>query len=214
MKPVGNATPKTRLEMIKGLLHLFVSSKRRMSPLHSFALCTLEDRARWILDPTTDANAFLDSVEALSSHGHFATCDVVSVLEEVMEHVPPPALPEPGSAPEFVVRVLLLYARSHIVPLVPSSENGERHNLLSTPTFFLDVLYLHERGPTTETADVTPQMVFDRITSLDLDTTSYFFENSIFSKRLQYNWAQLLAHPLQRHPQDQQEASLDPPATK
>jgi hypothetical protein len=64
--------------------------------------------------------------------------------------------------------------------------------------FAFDAYYLHTHPQESETLAITPQEVYDGITSCALTEHDYFLEVSNANSRFHRNHALLLAHPSQR----------------
>lgn len=94
--------------------------------------------------------------------------------------------------------------------VMPSWTEGDqaRHELLTSPHFYFDSIYVHEK-PSKEKENRL-QEIFDFLTSIETPhgSSSYYHENSA-TRRLFSQFAQLLAHPHQRPEQKYFKASVE-----
>jgi len=134
----------------------------------------------------------------LETQGKFASLDLSSVFLTLKENLPNVLTTDLLS--EAIYRCILIYGRSTSVPTFKGDQTVFKQ-LQDAPRFFLDVMYMHQK----QTNENSPQDIFDKLSDLEseLETkTNYFFESSTSLKRFQANFAQFIAHPLQREVQD------------
>eukprot|EP00118_Oscarella_pearsei_P009450 m.54519 g.54519 ORF g.54519 m.54519 type:complete len:192 (+) comp34376_c0_seq7:527-1102(+) len=120
------------------------------------------------------------------------TFDVSSLLSLAGDIVSLPDNSDPSVPPPYVVRLILLYGRSHCHP----SFDAKQSSLFSSPYFFFDVLYIHqppEQAPQCE-------KILDALFRIDSRDASYCLETSNNSNAVKLFNAMslLLGHPLQR----------------
>ncbi|KNC52071.1 uncharacterized protein AMSG_00898 [Thecamonas trahens ATCC 50062] len=193
----------TRLDCAKRVISNFVVAKAGLSPLHQFGLGILTETAQLHTPFTSDVQAFHNALSAVRTLGNFRSLDIGSVFAlaaslGLLDDADDLAAQTPDSPdPPHVLRVILVYARSAIVPHVSPEHAALRTALLAHPHFFHDVLYLHEKP----SAENDPQSVFNFLTSVEVASPeSYFLEDSTNFRRLVLHTTMLVAHPLQRQP--------------
>ena len=183
------ASYMTRLDCAKRVISNFVVAKSGLNPGHEYALGVLGEDAALVLPLTSDPIAFHNALQALHTQGNFKVADIGSVFG-LASSLPP-------GEPDGVTRVILIYARSAIIPSVSDAYAPLRDSLFASSSFFLDVLYLHEK-PNPQNR---PQEVFDKLTSAEITSPeSFFLEDSTNYRRLVLHTTLLLAHPRQRQP--------------
>jgi len=183
------------LELAKQSIKMFVMHKSQMNPNHEFALLCFHDEAKMVHKMTKRVNKLLNTLEdcEMASQSSAEPLNMAQMFETIQESV---NLPEIATnieklPPPYIVRVLMVYGRSHSVP--EAMDSLAQKELESSPYFFTDVLYIHE--PLSE--DNSCEEVFDALCQLDHREMAYIFEVSRYTPILNCA-AKLLAHPLQR----------------
>lgn len=191
---LGDGSRYSPLYMIKRVVEIFVYSKHRIDRRHQFALVVLHESALWLRNFTNDPKEICNVLEDVTETKQCDTCDFSSLFEAITEKVDLPvvALPE-ILPPPFVLRTILIYCQSNVVP---EFLNGleEFKKLQQSSYFFLDVLYIH--GPPSNNNKC--QEIYEFLCDLDEKYTSYIFEVTRNTTKLHNCMAKLLAHPLQR----------------
>ncbi|CAH1244138.1 BABAM1 [Branchiostoma lanceolatum] len=175
------------LSLAKRVIEIFVKTKSRMDRRHQFALLILHDAPTLVTDFTHDPDVFCEDLraqeETMECQTTFIQLAPLPEIEEV-EIIPPP----------YVVRVLLMYGRSHCVPAAPEDSQQMLGELLQSPHLFLDALYVHE-PPAEDNHSIE---IFNAICDLDRKCLSYVYEVATNVTMFHNHMAKLLAHPLQR----------------
>lgn len=188
----------SRLDAIKQAIFLFVHSKLTMHPLHRFAFAALSHTATWLQQSfTSDMEVINNSVRALSSIGAFSQCDLTLLFRMAAFEA------KNSSAQGRILRVILIYCRSDIVPTYPSEWPQSQY------PFTFDALYLHDKP----TQSNCPQRVYDALVEA-LERVSvaegYIYESGTGLTRILFRqMCCLLAHPQQRCGQDDFEVPKD-----
>jgi len=184
----------TSLELAKRSIKMFVMHKSQMNPDHEFALIGCHSGAVLLQKMTKRVKNLFNSLEDCEmSSQSTEPLSMTEVFETINENV---ALPEPvddvqAFPPPFIVRLLLVYGRSHSVPEALHSQ--AQKDLESSPYFFTDVLYIHEAP----SEDNCCEEVFKALCELDHREMAYIFNVTRYTPILNCA-AKLLAHPLQR----------------
>lgn len=188
----------SRLDAIKQAIFLFVHAKLSMHSLHRFAFAALSHSASWLQQNfTSDIEVINSTVRTLRSSGSFSECDL-SLLFQMAA-----ALARKSQARGRILRVILIYCRSDVVPAYPKELSH------SQASFTFDALYLHDK-PSQENC---PQRVYDALVEA-LEKVSevdgYIYESSWGLTRILFRlMCCLLAHPQQRCGQDDFEVPKD-----
>jgi len=155
----------------------------------------LTDKANWCLDFTADLDLFTKKLLSLQSQGDFGTFDLTSLFELIKTKSPEILQTQNISTVQCMYRVIFLYSRSSVTPHFQPQFVQMCQQILDSPIFFFDVLYLHSK-PSKENK---PQDVYDFITEIEgKDHIPYFFENSTSARKFYNHMSHLLAHPFQR----------------
>lgn len=182
------------LELAKRAIKMFIAHKSQMNSKHQFAFLVFKEQATMIQSFTSRAQDVLKTLdESQIEPQESDSLNLSHLFQTIKENI---ELPEvQGDAcvipPPYVVRVLLVYGRSHSVPISPCQK--VQKELESSPYFFTDVLYIHE-PPSQENKC---EEIFKVFCDLDHNGMSYIFEQSKYTPILN-SGAKLLAHPLQR----------------
>ncbi|XP_078575721.1 BRISC and BRCA1-A complex member 1-like [Branchiostoma floridae x Branchiostoma japonicum] len=211
------------LSLAKRVIEIFVKTKSRMDRRHQFALMILHDTPTLVTPFTHDPDVFCEDLRAQEetmecqmtfSILQLSTCFfflinffvlvnfhlnhfsyVAQLLQEIVQLAPLPEIEEVEIIPPpYVVRVLLLYGRSHCVPSAPEDSQQMLSELLLSPHLFLDAMYVHE-PPAEDNKSIE---IFNAICDLDRKCLSYVYEVATNVTMFHNHMAKLLAHPLQR----------------
>ncbi|XP_064604830.1 BRISC and BRCA1-A complex member 1-like [Liolophura sinensis] len=182
------------LKLVKRALGFYVHSKHRMDSRHEFALILLQDSAIWVKDFTNDPRELVNLLEDLEDTGGCESCDLSTVFQSIYERVVMPTVEGDPLVlpPPYIVRLLMIYGRSHCTLEIPHKE--AQRALFSSPYFFVDAFYIHEAS----SEENKCEEIFDSLCDLDYKGFSYIFEASRNPTKIYDFMAQLLAHPLQR----------------
>lgn len=156
---------QTRLSAIKQGLTSFVQRKSSFDRRHRFGICLLVNDCLLVQEFTSDQGmilATIDSLGVLEARPEFQFDQLFACVEKVplglrlsneksgvlltlssqqtllLPQLAPPIEAQSSS----VLRVLLVYGRSHAVPLISSLPT----ELLGRPLIFLDALYVHKKA--------------------------------------------------------------------
>jgi len=193
----SNKKSPSRLDLIKNGLRMFVHTKQKMNPNHEFGIFVLTDSAKSIyLELTNDVEVFIKKLMNLQCLGDYHTFNITSLFEQINDKFPDIIKSsETRSSTEYIYRAIFIYARSNTIPHITEGSKPFITQMLDSPIFFFDGLYLHSK-PSKENK---PQEVYDFITEFEgKNHSSYFYENSTSVRRLHLHIAHLLAHPFQR----------------
>ncbi|XP_078656586.1 BRISC and BRCA1-A complex member 1-like [Branchiostoma floridae x Branchiostoma belcheri] len=184
------------LSLAKRVIEIFVRTKSRMDRRHQFALVILHDAPTLVTDFTHDPDLFCDDLRAQEETMECQTTfNVAQLLQEIVQLAPLPEIEEVELIPPpYVVRVLLLYGRSHCLPTAPEDSQQMLSELLLSPHLFLDALYVHQ-PPADDNQSIE---IFNAICDLDRKCLSYVYEVATNVTMFHNHMAKLLAHPLQR----------------
>lgn len=194
-EPFGDAGTLSRLAAAKKSLAHFCRHKLSFDPRHRIGIATLSDSVTLALDFSSDLDivlSVLDSVEAGPCGPTFEfdafTASLESWFGERLR----------GSGKEPIIRALLVYGRSYVVPTLTTKHPP----LLKLPNFLVDVLYLHKKIAKGNPEKLICQEAFDFfIDSFESGVDSkeeYIVEVSGSVSRLNQHMAMLLSHPAQR----------------
>ncbi|KAJ3034887.1 hypothetical protein HDV00_004575 [Rhizophlyctis rosea] len=65
-------------------------------------------------------------------------CDLSSLYHAIQPFIP-------TQKDNYVLRVILIFGRSHVIPSIPSEDTAEFKQIAQNDRTFLDVLYLHDK---------------------------------------------------------------------
>lgn len=181
-------------------LRMFVLNKMCLNRNNEFAL-VVKNRAevKLIKRFTRDIEQIFEVISKMqfvtSKHDADHT-DLTSIFNFVREDVLPSKIEAANIIPpEFIVRLILVYNSSYLLPKI--NEGNEIYKtLMSSPYFTFDILYLHNR-PSDENK---VQGILNELASF-IKVTSYLLESSRDVTKVFNCMAKLLAHPLQRSEQ-------------
>lgn len=203
---LGDGSIYSPLYMAKRVVEMFVRSKSRLDPKHEYALVSLNDTGVWLSDYTNDPKEISHVLEEMETNP-CRTLDLSSLFELIEEKIDLPTIINPEIIPPpYVVRMIMVYGRSHCIPTFLKDKQALKR-LLQSHYFFLDVFYIHippNEGNRCED-------IFDALCELDEKGTSYIVEVSRNPTKLHDSMAKLLAHPLQRPLQREVVYRLSPP---
>ncbi|XP_078353797.1 BRISC and BRCA1-A complex member 1-like isoform X2 [Oculina patagonica] len=187
----------TIFQLVQRSIQIFVKTKSKMNANHQFSIMVLDDKASWYKHFTSDVEAIcstlnhLNPEEEISTQEQFQMCDL---FEAVKENVQLPLVEDILLPPPYVVRLIIVYGRSHCTPHVSTEAKQILSTLLESPYFFLDVLYVHELPSEMNLC----KEIYDYFCDMDEEEEGYMLEVSRSTTRLFDHMAALLAHPLQR----------------
>lgn len=180
-----------RLDAIKQAILLLVHSKLMVCPDHRFAFATIGQTAAWLQQNfTNEIDIINSSIRALRSSDVYPRCDLSQLFRMAASEA------RKSQALGRIVRVVLIYCRSEVVPEYPDTW-AEKHR-----SFTFDAMYLHDKP----TQFNCPQRVYDALVEA-LERVSllegYIYESgSGLSRVLFRQMCCLLSHPQQRCLQD------------
>lgn len=188
----------------------FVNTKSYLNKKNQFSLILLNDGAQFITDLNRNPEELMmmlnDIASMPSARDNQQTdidkiFDLSSMFDMILEHSGLRDSPKQfvRAAPPFIVRVIFVYGRSD-TRLVFSSQRKSFNALIKYQQFFLDCVYIHK--PVLDNS--IAQSIFASVCDLDVGGTSHIYEVSTDSNKacLFNTLAKLLAHPLQRQKQN------------
>jgi len=143
--PPGTQSNNMTLELFKQCISLITMTRSRMDVDTEFSLCVLLDSAVCISDLTIDASEFLKQVNQLSGLERFESLDLASALAVLRQKSAEVLAKDADSQQQktpVLVRGILLYARSDIVPTLDGSEWEQA---AADQRILLDTLYVHQQ---------------------------------------------------------------------
>ncbi|XP_067951162.1 BRISC and BRCA1-A complex member 1-like [Watersipora subatra] len=201
-------TAFSAMEIVKRALKLFINNKQMISnrsKKHVFALVLLLDEALWITDFTSDTTELFTQIESLEPlEQHADTVNMSTLFDLLIDKASVPLVRvSEETPPPYVVRVILIYGRSHCMPF---SNDHESQNLMTgSPYYFMDIVYLHELPSASNQCEA----IFTELCELDTRGFSHVFDISRTPTKVFDAFGKLLAHPLQRAVQSQWGHNLD-----
>lgn len=182
------------LTILKRGIEMFLVNKSMIDQRHQYALVTLnENEANWVLDFTSDINKVLKELHCVKECNAEDIFNLNSLFDVINEHVTlEPVKEDSMIPPAYVVRTILLYARSYTLPELSKIEEVE--SLLTSPYFTFDVLFTHEPPNT----DNNCAKIAKLLQEIDVKGFAYFFSVARNAPDLFVAMAKLLSHPLQR----------------
>lgn len=193
--------PHSLLSLWKNALELFVWNKSLINSKHEFAIILLEDKeAVWLMDFTSDAKMICEAISALAASSTTTTdvFDISVLFQTIVDKAsPPPSTnPTPLLPPDYITRCILLYGRSSTIP-VYRGDPQHRQQLISSPYFFLDIIYGHEAP---ELMSNNCETIFNILAELQPHHKTMVLDIWHNATRMFDHMARLLPHPLQRPP--------------
>lgn len=175
-----------------------------MNSKHQFAVIRVSTETTVVQPFTTDVGLVASALESLGvDPGAEPQLDLDKFLHVLMQH----AYPGDEGAPECVTRAILVFGRSSSVPLLQDLEQMGR--LLYHERFFFDLLYIHRKvhSGAEQQEESQAQLIFEVLAGYfdsknPLAETSLFLETTCGVSLLVSLVHMLLAHPLQRDPQE------------
>lgn len=183
------------LTVWKSALEMFIHNKNMISKKHEFAIVVLQDNAQWFCDFNSNPQDVCKVICDLQSVGeNYDAFDTSSLYSIIYENCPPPPNTDnPLLPPPFVVRAILLYGRSHCMP-VHKGDVKAHDMLFESPYFFFDILYAH--------APPSPgnlcKSIYEILVELNTRPKALVLDWSFSVTQLFNCFAKLLSHPLQR----------------
>lgn len=195
---LGDGTTYTPMNMLKRVLDFFIHSKHAINKRTEFALIALKDTDACFLHGfTNNVRDIINAIDYVNSEDstkdNFDFNKIINILkQEVIWDLPEYKKSECLQPPPYVVRMLVLYARSNCIPII-NQEEPLLNLLKKHPYFYTDILFTHED----DCALYKCEDVYDALQDLD-NGYSYVFEVSRNATKIHDCIAKLLAHPLQR----------------
>lgn len=182
------------LTVWKNAMELFVFNKSQLNKNHEFGLVVLTDQANWFCDFNNNPELVCEAISSLEAvEDSYQSFDTASLFSLVYENSPPPSQSNLQIPPPYIVRVILLYGRSHCLPIYKG--DVEAHGeLMASPYFFMDVLYSHDPP----SGHNLCQSIFDILSEIYPKPKALVLDWSVNLVKLFNCFAKLLAHPLQR----------------
>ncbi|XP_022117885.1 BRISC and BRCA1-A complex member 1 [Pieris rapae] len=193
---LGDGTTFSPLNMLKRVLDFFIHSKHTINKRTEFALIILKDASAFLVQNFTnnvrDIIHTIDFVNAEESVSE--TFDFKHVFDIIKQEVEIPEYKQSECIipPPYIVRMVVLYARSKCVPLI-AQDDSYLTFLKVQMYFYIDILFAHED----ECNLFKCEEIYDALQNLD-NGYSYVFEVSRNAAKIHESIAKLLAHPLQR----------------
>ncbi|KAG0034044.1 Component of the BRCA1-A complex [Podila clonocystis] len=182
----GTRPTDSRINRTKSLLKWYINQKSAWNAGHEFAMIILGEKAVWHMDFTDDVALFSHALDGLYSMGKYNAFADKNVL----------------------VRAILIYTRSDILPTLPDPEVLE--DLRKDNRFYFDCVYIHNKSADV-VGNVKPQHVYDRLTEIeDARSVGYFFELTRLYRKYSSAMAELLANPAFRPIQDEHDFRIPP----
>ncbi|XP_045766102.1 BRISC and BRCA1-A complex member 1-like [Maniola jurtina] len=193
---LNDGTTYTRINMLKRVLDFFIYSKHAINKKTEFALLVLKDsEPSFVQNFTNNVKDILNAIDYVNSEDStFESFDFQKIFQILKREVEIPEYKKSECMvpPPYVVRMIVLYARSSCIPIVPQ-DDPYFDFLKKQLYFYIDILLVHEK----ECALYKCEEVYDALQDLD-NGYSYVFEVSRNATKIHDSIVKLLAHPLQR----------------
>jgi len=156
-------TVTTKIDFIKNMLNIFISSKLMMNPDNEFAILLLKSRAEWYQEFTSDVFLLQHKISALRADiKDYQDFDMSSVFSSIKHKIEWNTRCQSGSVhrsgkylgswssdtyrnhSNSTIRVIFIYGRSYTAPYYSLSKEIVIE-MLRNPDFYLDVIFLHGR---------------------------------------------------------------------
>lgn len=182
--------------VLKKTLVLFLINKVSLHKYTQFALVVIKsDEVKWASDFKNDPQDIINlinNLECSSIADEVENYNLSPVFQKIHENI---VLPEEDCPiivpPSEVYRAIIIYNSSTCIPKVDINDQGYK-NLMASPYFVLDILYLHEKSKYNNC-----QNIYNILAGV-CKNTSYVLEVSRSVTKVFNNFAKLLAHPFQR----------------
>ncbi|XP_031568003.1 BRISC and BRCA1-A complex member 1-like [Actinia tenebrosa] len=190
------APERTAYQFVRKASQIFIKNKSYLNPDHEFGIIVLEDEASWYQQFESNPDTICTVLEHLKPNEQETedVFDMETLFQAIQSRISLPDLEDPSLPPPYVVRVILMYGRSLCTPVISTQAHQTLHNLLQSPYFFFDVIYVHQLPSENNKCE----SIYDTFCELDEDEVGYMLEVSRSTTRLFDHMATLLAHPLQR----------------
>lgn len=193
---LGDGTTYTPINMLKRVLEFFVHSKHAINKRTEFSLIAMQDdSACFVQNFTHNLKDILNAIDYVNAEeSKSETFDFQKTFQIIKQEVEIPQYKQSECIipPPYVVRMIVLYARSNCIPVI-TQEDSYFNYLKKQVYFYIDILLAHEE----DCALYKCAEVYDSLQDLD-DGYSYVFEVSKNAAKIHDCIAKLLAHPLQR----------------
>lgn len=196
MYRLGDGTTFSPINMLKRVLDFFIHSKLAINKRTEFALIILKDASAYLVHNfTNNVKEIINTIDYVHVEETAAeSFDFKHVFDIIKQDIIIPEYKQSECMvpPPFVVRMVVLYARSNCVPLI-SQDDSYLNFLKMQMYFYIDILFAHED----ECNNFKCEEIYDALQDLD-NGYSYVFEVSRNATKIHECTAKLLAHPLQR----------------
>ncbi|XP_041971021.1 BRISC and BRCA1-A complex member 1-like [Aricia agestis] len=196
MYRLGDGSTYIPIDMLKRVLDFFIHSKSAINKRTEFALLILkDDDSHFVQDFTNHTKDIINAIDIVKSEESTKdNFDLQGIFETIAEKIVIPAYNEAKclEPPPYVVRMLMVYARSNCLPTI-NVKDPYFELLRKNPYLYIDILFAHEEN----CALYKCEEVYDALQDLD-NGYSYVFEVSRNATKIHDCVAKLLAHPLQR----------------
>ncbi|XP_032232271.1 BRISC and BRCA1-A complex member 1 isoform X1 [Nematostella vectensis] len=194
--PSKKAPDFTAYQFVRKAAKIFVNNKAMLNSIHEFGVITLADDATWYQQFESNPDMICTLLDHLnpSEEDNQDTFDMEKLFQTICQRIALPEVEDPALPPPYVIRVIMIYGRSHCPPHFTDRSRQMLRELLQSPYFFFDVLYVHELPSENNQCEA----IYDSFCELDEDEDGYMLEVSRSTSRLFDHMAILLAHPLQR----------------
>lgn len=206
----NNGNKFSSLFMAKRVSEIFVHNKSSFNSKNEFAIMTLDSQnVNWHCDFTKVTEDLVSSLESIKEthgkHAHEKYFNIQPVFNLVHQHLSE----DPKLLEDYVVRIILLYSRSNIIPKFNTSVSIVQE-LTENSNFFFDTLYMHELDCEKHKC----KEIFTELGKLNIRDCSYILEVSRNAVELHNLMSMLYAHPKQRAPQNEFSTAFHPSLLK
>jgi len=211
----------SRIQHVCDAVFMFMMLKIRMNPRNRFAFALLTEEACLYQQFTNDMTLLVQrlheirpsprSFDALDMASVFGLMQQLSLSAEAQARGSPARTPHEWSAPSSsssssteppITHGILYYGRSHVIPTGGGAALTQnvfgKEFPMTDGRYAFDAYYLHTHPQESDSVTITPQEVYDGITSCALTDHDFFLEVSNANSRFHRNHALLLSHPTQR----------------
>jgi len=175
----------TRLELIKTCIRIFTVSKNKLNQGHQYAICLLTDETVWYQGFTSEVEVLNSKLQDIDGQSSFEQIDMSKFFEVISTNCPDITSQDHN----YIYRCIFIYSRSSVIPELENKDLP----ILGYNNFYFDSIFLHSKASKENHVDE----IIEFIDGLNSEKRGYNFDISN-SKKLYLNFANLLAHPLQR----------------
>ncbi|XP_058802187.1 BRISC and BRCA1-A complex member 1-like, partial [Phymastichus coffea] len=197
-----NGDKYNSLLMTKRISEIFIHNKLSFNLRNEFAIMTLDSQnVNWHSNfKKEDIIPSLDAIKE-SNVKHEKYFNIQPIFNIVHQQVSE----NKKLLDDYVVRVILLYTRSNIIPRFNLADSSVQE-LIKNSNFYFDVLYIHELNCQKHKCEE----IYIELKKLDIRNTSYIMEVSRDAVGLHNLMGKFLAHPKQRVPLKQFNTAIHP----